>query len=107
MRIFPLFLFMSEYIKIGVVTATHGWDGKLTIQSPFSLSSSIEDLSLFFVEKNRNSFIPYFITNLSLQTKDRFIVKAESIDSKEDAKEILKKNIFLRQEIFNSIISSE
>lgn len=84
-----------EFVGIGKLKKPHGLKGeiKLSVEDKF-WDAMADGVDVFFIEqKGRKT--PYFVEYL--RGKGSFILKLEDVDSKEDAKFIANRPIFLRR----------
>lgn len=81
--------------EIGKIVSVHGVEGDLVIAHHISNQKSIYDLSNLLVEVWTNSFIPFFIEEINGVTDNNVCVKFEEINSREEAKNLLNKKVYL------------
>ncbi|RNI39057.1 16S rRNA processing protein RimM [Hanamia caeni] len=91
---------MNEYFKIGKLAATFGTNGQLILQHHLGKKTSLDGLGVFFIEESRNSFLPYFITSTKIKNDSEIFVSVEGIDSKEKARTLIKKEVWLDEPAF-------
>lgn len=91
---------MENYINIGKVVASHGIKGECIVKHSLSENAPLKDLKLVFIEKKKDTMIPYFIESLSIKKDAELLVKFEGIDTPEQAKLIAKKNLWLTEKEF-------
>ncbi len=82
---------MNDYVSIGRFVGTFGLHGDVIIKHVLGAKSELKKIEVFFIEENKNSFIPYFIKNAKAKANDEITVKIEGIDTKEAASALLKK----------------
>jgi 16S rRNA processing protein RimM len=91
---------MSQYFKIGKLAASHGLKGDLVLQHSLGKKTSLKGLELIFLEQGKDNFMPYFISNTSIKSDKEIFVKLEGIDSKETARKLTPKEVWLTEEAF-------
>jgi len=88
-------MLLNDFIKIGHVAKTHGLNGYFSIKLYLS-----EDLHVLFIDLKRiylkNQSIPLIISTTSLNKKIFLTIKVNTINSREEAKLILQKNIYIK-----------
>lgn len=91
---------MTEYFKIGKLVATHGVKGDLVLVHNLGKKTSLKGLPALFVEEVRESFIPYFIEKSSVRSDSETLIKLEGINTKEAAKKVYPKEVWLPEDDF-------
>ena len=84
--------------QIGKIAAAHGVNGDITIAHYITNTNKIKDIDVLMIEVWNNSFIPFFIEEIDSITHDSFLVKFEEINSREEAKKFINKNVYLYNE---------
>lgn len=95
---------MSGYIQIGTIVASFGLKGEVVLKHEIGHSLTREIFSTLYVERNKNNYIPYFITSIREKNDTEVFLKMESVDSKETARTFLKKKVYLDQKLLESIV---
>src|SRR5699024_3260680 len=98
---------MNNYIKIGSIAATTGLKGAVIILHELGYSLQKDMLSVLYIEKNKGSYIPYFIISWEEKSSSEAQLCLESVKTRAAAKQLLKKKIYLDQKTFNSIVQPE
>lgn len=91
---------MNEYFKIGKLAATFGTNGQLILQHNLGKKTSLKGLETFFIEETNDSFLPYFISSAKIKSDHETFISIEGIDSKEAARFLLKKEVWLAEADF-------
>jgi len=91
---------MNEYFKIGKLAASFGLKGELVLQQSLGKKTALKGLDTIFLEEKKNSFIPYFITGATIKNDSELYVKLEGIDSKETARKLTPKEVWIAQADF-------
>jgi len=91
---------MSKYFKIGKFAASHGLTGELILQHNLGKKTTFKTVEALFIEEHENSFMPYFIEKTSTKTDTETYIKLEGIDSKETARKLTPKEVWLAESDF-------
>lgn len=91
---------MSQYFKIGKLAASHGLKGDLVLQHSLGKKTSLKGLETIFIEDKKDSFLPYFIQSAKIKSEDEVFIKLEGIDTKEQARKLTPKEVWLTDEDF-------
>lgn len=86
---------MTEYFIIGKIVAVHGLNGELLLQHSLGKKTSLKGLTAIYLEDNKDSFLPWFIQTTRIKSETEIYIKLESIDSRESAVKLLKKDTWL------------
>lgn len=97
---------MNEYFKIGKLAATFGTDGQMVLQHTLGKKTSLKGMEAFFIEETNDSFLPYFITSAKIKNDRDIIIAVEGIDTKEAARFLLKKEVWLAEHDFKKFAAS-
>ena len=87
-----------EYYNLGLITGTHGLDGKISIHFDPPLGAYIKKGAFIFIEIRNRSYIPYRITALNKTAEDTAVLSIADFDNIEKAKTISGKKLFLHEE---------
>ncbi|UAY51612.1 ribosome maturation factor RimM [Ferruginibacter albus] len=96
---------MSEYFKIGKLVATFGFKGELILKHNLGKKTSLKGLEHFFVEEGTNNFLPYFIQSTKIKNDEELYIIIEGFDTKETAKKLVAKEVWLLEEDFTKYSS--
>ena len=91
---------MSQYFKIGKLAASHGLKGDLVLEHSLGKKTSLKGLETIFIEEKKDSFLPYFIQSAKLKSEDEVFIKLEGIDTKEQARKLTPKEVWLTEDDF-------
>jgi 16S rRNA processing protein RimM len=80
--------------------ATFGVAGELVLRHHLGKKTSLKGLESFFIEKQKDELLPYFIEAVRIKSADELYVKIEGIHSKEAAHKMLQKQVWLLEEDF-------
>ena len=84
---------LDSCFKVGQIVKAHGIKGEIVLDLDGNHSDILLELESVFVEVNQK-LIPFFIDDISVTDK-RAIIKFEDINSSEDTKSLMKKNVFI------------
>jgi len=91
---------MNEYFKIGKLAASFGLKGELVLKHSLGKKTSLKGLETIFLEDRKDNFMPYFIEAASVKNDTEVFIKLEGIDSKETARKLTPKEVWLTAEDF-------
>ncbi len=91
---------MAQYFKIGKLAASFGLKGELVLQHSLGQKTSLKGLETFFIEESKDNFMPYFIESTSIKNDAEVYVKVEGIDTKEVARKLTPKEVWLLEDDF-------
>jgi 16S rRNA processing protein RimM len=97
---------MTQYFKIGKFAASHGLNGKLVLQHSLGKKTSLKGLETLFIEQSTNDFLPYFIESTSIKSDNETFIKLEGIDTKETARKLTPREVWLSEEDFKKYAAS-
>lgn len=86
---------MTEYYKIGKIVAIHGLAGEVLLKHELGKKTSLKGLQAIFIEDKKNSFIPWFIEATKIKSETEIYIKLEGLNTRESAKKISHKEIWL------------
>ncbi|MEO7523248.1 MAG: 16S rRNA processing protein RimM [Ferruginibacter sp.] len=91
---------MPQYFKIGKFAASYGLNGELVLQHGLGKKTTLKGLETVFIEQTKDNFLPYFIENTSIKSDTETYIKLEGIDSKEIARKLTPKEVWLEDTDF-------
>jgi 16S rRNA processing protein RimM len=97
---------MNEYFKIGKLAATYGTEGQLILEHSLGKKTSLKGLETIFIEEKKESFLPYFISSTKIKNEKETYVMLDGIDSKESARILVKKEVWLNENDFKKFSAS-
>ena len=86
---------MDNYFKIGKLVATYGLTGEIILQHSLGKKTSLKGLDSLFIEEKKDSFLPWFIESTKIKSETETYIKFEGINSKEAARKLVQKEIWL------------
>ncbi|MBL0357277.1 MAG: 16S rRNA processing protein RimM [Chitinophagaceae bacterium] len=91
---------MDQYFKIGKLAASFGLKGELVLQHSLGKKTSLKGLETIFTEEGKDNFMPWFITGTSIKNDAETFIKLEGIDTKETARKLTPKEVWITEEDF-------
>lgn len=92
---------MINYCSIGKFAATFGLNGEIILKHHLGKKTSLKGLETLFVEKHKDELLPYFIQSVKIKNEDEVFVKIEGINTKEAARTLVQKQVWLPEEDFH------
>jgi len=96
---------MTKYNSIGKIVASYGLHGEVILKHNLGKKSSLKGLSALFLEQGKDQMLPYFVESSKIKTESEIYLKLEGIATKEEARKINQKEIWLTEEDFNKYAS--
>jgi 16S rRNA processing protein RimM len=97
---------MNQYFKIGIIAATFGVEGQLILEHNLGKKTSLKGLENIFIEENKDSFLPYFISGTKTKNDSEIYISIEGLQSKEAAKFLVKKEVWLSENDFKKFAAA-
>jgi 16S rRNA processing protein RimM len=91
---------MTNYCSIGKLVATFGFNGEMILRHHLGKKTGLKGLETLFIEKNKDELLPYFIQSVKIKTDEEVYVKIEGINTKEAARTLVQKQVWLPEEEF-------
>jgi 16S rRNA processing protein RimM len=91
---------MKNYRNIGKLVASFGLTGEIILVHHLGKKTSLKGLEIIFLEEKKDELIPYFIESSKIKNEEEIYLKIEGINSKEAAKKIVPKEVWLPEEEF-------
>lgn len=92
---------MSEnYRNIGRLVAVHGLQGELVLQHRLGKKTALRGLKMLFLEEKKDEMLPWFIQGTRVKSSEEIFVKLEGLDTKEAARRVVQKEVWLREADF-------
>ena len=86
-------------IRIGKIVATHGITGSLILTHVVGNSKWLKKGNALYVEMQKGSFIPYFISSIKANNNEEYIINVENIDKIESAKKMITRHVYVDESI--------
>lgn len=101
-----LFCLMDEYINIGKIVASFGLEGQVILKHALGKKTNMGKVPVIFIEEQKGSYLPWFIKGSKAKTSDEMYLALEGIASKEAAKRLTTKKVWVRQADFETLVAS-
>ena len=88
----------KDCFLVGTVFKLHGYKGDVNIYNDDDIPFDFSALEFFLIELD-NNLIPFFIDRARPTKPNVVLVKFEDVNSEEDARKILKRKVFLPNEL--------
>jgi len=93
-------------IRVGKIAATHGLQGDVIFSHFLEKKNWLKKEDVLFLELNKDSYIPFFITQVKTVQHDEYIIRLEDVNSVEQAKKLTGKNVYIKDAILQTQQSS-
>ena len=97
---------MPQYFKIGKFAASYGLMGELVLQHSLGKKTSLKGLETVYLEEGKDNFMPYFIERTSIKNEEETYIKIEGVDSKEVARKLTPREVWLEEPDFKKFAAS-
>ena len=94
---------MNDYIHIGRIVASFGLKGEVILKHALGKKTILKGVEAIFIEQNKGSYLPYFVESSKAKDHEESYVKLETVDTKESANRLTKKNVWLLDEDFRKL----
>ncbi len=91
---------MKNYLSIGKLAATFGFAGEMILKHNLGKKTSLKGLENLFIEQRKDEMLPYFIESVRIKSDDEVYLKIEGVDTKEAARPLLQKQVWLPEDDF-------
>jgi 16S rRNA processing protein RimM len=92
---------MTNYCSIGRLVATFGLNGEIILKHHLGKKTALKGLETLYVEKQKDELLPYFIQSVKIKNDDEVYVKIEGINTKEAARTLVQKQVWLPEDEFH------
>lgn len=89
-------------IRIGKIVATHGLQGALVMTHIVGQSDWLKKDDVLFLELNKGSYIPYFVTAVKPANDEEYIINVEDIETMEVARKLVGKMAYVKEDILSA-----
>ncbi|NSL90018.1 16S rRNA processing protein RimM [Chitinophaga sp. Mgbs1] len=97
---------MSNYFSIGKLVSAHGLQGELLLRHSLGKRSALKGVTAIFLEERKNSFIPYFLEQVTVKDAEQVYIRLEGIHTKEAAQKLMPGQVYLQEEDFKQQAAS-
>jgi 16S rRNA processing protein RimM len=92
----------SNYRNIGRLVAVFGLQGELVLQHRLGKKTALKGLKAIFLEEHADEMLPWFVESTRVKGDAEVYIKLEGLDTKEAARRVVQKEVWLREEDFLS-----
>jgi len=90
----------SNYRNIGKLAAVFGLQGELILVHHLGKSSGLKGLKTIFIEDRKDEMLPWFVESARIKGPEEIFIKLEGLDTKEAARKVLQKEVWLTEADF-------
>ena len=90
----------SNFRNIGKIAAVFGLQGEVVLQHRLGRKTSLKGLKAIFLEERSDEMLPWFIEGVRVKSDTEIFVKLEGLDTKEAARKVVQKEVWLGQADF-------
>jgi 16S rRNA processing protein RimM len=91
----------QELRNIGKLVSVFGLKGELLLQHQLGKKTSLKDLKMIFLETKKDEWLPHFLEGTRIKNEAEIFLKLEGIDTKEKARLLVHKEVWLSEEDFS------
>lgn len=92
-------------IRIGKIAATHGLKGSVILVHIVGKSDWLKKDDVLFLELNKGSYIPFFVTEAKPAHEDEYIVNFEDVESVDEGKKLVGKPVYVKEDILEKHVN--
>jgi len=96
----------TNYRNIGKLVAVFGLQGELILQHNLGKKTSLKGLRAIFLEDKKEEMLPWFIVTTRIKSDQEIYIHLEGIDTKEAARRLVQKTVWLSEEDFAQFAAS-
>lgn len=97
----------TSHILIGKIAAVHGVKGEVIVTHSLGKKTNFKNVKALMIEQLKNSLIPYFIQSAKATLSDESIVAFEDVPTREAAKILVGKSVWLLEEDFRALAAKQ
>jgi 16S rRNA processing protein RimM len=86
-------------IRIGKIVASHGLKGAVVFTHVAADAKWLKKGAPLFIEMQKGSYIPYFVSDLKVANEGEYIVNLEEVETVESAKRLVTKHVYVNEEL--------
>lgn len=98
---------LDNAVSVGKIVATIGIKGDLLLTHGLGGKTDFSNLEALLIEVRKGSFLPYFISSGKAKSATETQIKLEGVDTRENAKTLLQKNVWLPEKVFNKLVKPD
>lgn len=96
----------SNYRNIGKLVAVFGLQGELVLLHRLGKKTTLKGLKTIFIEDKKDEMLPWFIESARAKSNEELFIKLEGLDTKETARRVVQKEVWVREEDFAALAGS-
>ena len=96
----------NNYRNIGKLVAVFGLQGELVLQHRLGKKTTLKGLKTIFLEEKKDEILPWFIESTRPKGTDELYIKLEGLDTKETARRVVQKEVWLTEADFTQFAGS-
>jgi 16S rRNA processing protein RimM len=96
----PPFFMDMNYRNIGKIVAVFGLQGEVVLLHRLGKKTGLKGLKAIFLEERPDEMLPWFVEGTRLKSDSEIYVKLEGLDTKEAARKVVQKEVWLTQADF-------
>lgn len=96
----------DEYFNLGVISKVFSFKGEIVARFDVEVPNLFDNLNALFIEEKGN-LVPYFVDKVEPQLNNFVRIKFRGIDTQEQAKELLKCELFLPDTLLPKLSEDE
>ena len=89
-------------IRIGKIVATHGLQGLLVMTHIVGNSKWLKNSDALFIEMQKDSYIPFFVSESKANNTEEYVISLEDIGSVESARRMIGMHVYVKDEVVAS-----
>jgi 16S rRNA processing protein RimM len=89
-----------NYRNIGKIVAVFGLQGEVVLLHRLGKKTGLKGLKAIFLEERRDEMLPWFVEGTRVKSDSEVYVKLEGLDTKEAARKVVQKEVWLTQADF-------
>ncbi len=86
-------------LRIGKIVATHGLDGTVVMTHIIGHSDWLKKEDILFLELNKDSYIPFFLTKVKATGNDEYLLNFEDTATVESARRLVSKHVYVKEDV--------
>ncbi len=90
----------QKFISIGTILKPHGVRGVLKFIADYDFSEDFLKANVLYLQLSSEKNIPYIIETFEEINRKEYLVKFEDINTKEAAEKLVKKEVFIAENLF-------
>lgn len=98
---------MDKYIHIGKIAIPFGINGELIVVHSLGKKTNFNGVAVVFIETAKDKYFPYFLEHAKGRTVTESLLKFEGVNSKEAAKLLANKPLWLKEEDFRKLAGKQ